>query len=46
MLESVDNIQFISIFSYVEIQKHLLENNDGQAFNVIQVLKIILAVGA
>ena len=29
-----------SIFSYVEIQKHLLENYDGQSFNVIQVLNI------
>ena len=28
------------IFSYVEIQKDLLENYDGQAFNVIQVLNI------
>ena len=29
-----------SIISYVEILKHLLENYDGQAFNVIQVLNI------
>ena len=29
-----------SIFSYVKIQKHLLENYDGQAFDVIQVLNI------
>ena len=40
MVESVDNMQFHSIFSYVEIQKHLLENYDGQSFNVIQVLNI------
>ena len=41
MVESVDNMQLAhSIFSYVEIQKHLLENYDGQPFNVIQVLNI------
>ena len=41
MVESVDNMNIShSIFSCVEIQKHLLENYDGQAFNVIQVLRI------
>ena len=29
-----------SIFSYVEIEKHLLENYNGQAFNMIQVLNL------
>ena len=41
MVESVDNVQFISFhISYVEIQKNLLENYDGQSFTVIQVFNI------